>query len=123
MFYGMAATAVLAIHAAFILFVLLGGLVAAWRPWMAAVHIPAAIWGCLIEATGGVCPLTTLENGLRARAGLAQYEGDFIGHFLLGVVYPDGLTRTAQYGLAVGVVVVNAVIYGWICLRYRRAGR
>src|SRR5439155_21257746 len=67
--YRLLANAVVAFHGLFILFVVLGGFLAwRWR-WVAAVHIPCASWGILIEYRGGICPLTPLENSLRARAG------------------------------------------------------
>ena len=62
MFYRLAAEGVLLLHLAFIMFVILGAAaVLRWR-WLAAVHVPAAIWGFFIELTGGVCPLTYVEN-------------------------------------------------------------
>ena len=52
-------------HLAFIVFVVLGGLLALHRRWFALLHLPAAAWGVFIEITGGICPLTPLENELR----------------------------------------------------------
>lgn len=114
LFHESAATAVLIIHVAFIGFVVLGGLLVARLRWMAALHLPAAAWGVLVEATGWGCPLTALENTLRIRAGMARYEGDFIEQCLLGLIYPEGMTRAVQLILAGGVIVLNALIYAWI---------
>ncbi|MCA3025791.1 MAG: DUF2784 domain-containing protein, partial [Rhodocyclaceae bacterium] len=75
MFYRLAADAVLIVHLLFIVFVVLGALLAwRWRlmPWL---HLPAVAWGIWIEATGNICPLTPLENGLRRAAGDAGYAG------------------------------------------------
>ena len=109
-----AAAAVLLVHLAFILFVLLGATLAArWR-WIPVVHLPAAGWGFFVELTGRVCPLTYLENYLLAAAGQSGYTQSFIEHYLLATIYPDGLTRGLQLALAGVVVVVNVAIYGWL---------
>jgi hypothetical protein len=114
-----AADAVVVVHAAFVAFVVLGGLlVLRWRR-LAWIHVPAAIWGALIEFAGWICPLTPLEHALRARGGAAAYRGDFVEHYILPVLYPANLTRPTQYMLGVLVVAVNALIY-WRVLRHRR---
>ena len=120
MAYRFAADAVLLLHAAFILFVMLGGLLA-WRwPRMAWIHLPAAIWGAFIELAGGACPLTGLENALLAEAGLAGYGTGFIEHYLLGAIYPAELTKTIQAALGAFVIVVNLAIYTVAVRRFRR---
>lgn len=111
MIHGVLADGVLVVHLAFILFVVLGGLlVLRWR-WIALLHLPCAVWGLLIELYGWICPLTPLENSLRRKAGEAGYGGGFIEHYLLPVIYPGGLTREVQLTLAAIVVAVNAGIY------------
>ena len=108
---------VVIIHLLFIVFVALGGLLALrwrWVPWL---HLPAAAWGGFVELTGRICPLTPLENQLRRAAGSAGYEGDFIEHYLLPVIYPAGLTREIQFGLAALLVVINALIYAVVWRR------
>jgi membrane protein DedA with SNARE-associated domain len=119
MAYHLAANAVLLLHLLFICLVMLGGLLVLRWPRFAMVHVPAAIWGVLVEAMGWYCPLTDLENALLALAGQAGYAGGFIERYLLAVIYPEGLTRETQIWLAGVVVVVNAAIYGWV-LRKRR---
>jgi hypothetical protein len=109
---------VLVIHALFIVFVVLGGLLALrWRPviW---VHLPAVVWAFLLELFGWLCPLTPLEQRLREAAGSAGYSGSFLEHYLILLVYPPGLTREIQVSLAVGVVVINVCVY-WIVWRQR----
>ena len=109
------ADGVLVLHLAFILFALLGGVLAArWR-WMPLIHLPAAAWGIWIELSGRTCPLTALENFLRRQAGEAGYVESFIEHYLLAIIYPAGLTSTVQYALAAVVLVVNLGIYLWLC--------
>jgi hypothetical protein len=106
----------------FVLFVVLGGLLVLRWPRLGYVHLPAAIWGAWIEFTGRMCPLTPLENSLRARAGEAGYSGGFIEHYLLPLLYPSALTRTIQLVLGTLVIVVNLCIYGYL-LRSRRSVR
>ncbi|WP_405243477.1 DUF2784 domain-containing protein [Lentisalinibacter salinarum] len=118
----LAADAVLLLHAAFIVFVVAGGLIALRWPLAAAVHLPCAVWGAAIEFTGGVCPLTPLEQRLRAAAGEAGYSGGFIEHYVVPLIYPAGLTPTVQLVLGSAVILVNLAVYGFV-LRRRRAGR
>lgn len=102
---------VLVIHLCFVLFVVLGGLLALrWRR-LAWVHVPVALYGAVIEFAGFVCPLTPLEIRLRQRGGQAGYEGGFIDHYITAAIYPAGLTRGIQVGLGVAVLVLNAVVY------------
>lgn len=117
------ANLVLAVHGAFVLFVVLGGLLALRWPRVAWMHLPAAAWGAAIEFSGGICPLTPLENRLRALAGEAGYGGGFIEHYLLGWLYPAGLTREAQLALGIAVLVVNVAVYASVWARRDRPRR
>ena len=111
------ADVVVVLHFAFVLFVVLGGLlVLRWR-WVAYLHIPAAIWGVLIEFAGWVCPLTPLENRLRTAAGQAGYQGDFVEHYILPALYPAPLTRNIQLVLGCLVLGLNLGIYGYLLRR------
>ena len=113
---------VLAVHLAFVLFVVLGGLLALRWPRVAWVHIPVALYGAAIEFIGFICPLTPLEISLRQRGGEAGYEGGFIEHYITAALYPTGLTREIQVALGVGVLALNAAVYT-IWLRRRRRAR
>ena len=120
MIHRLAADAVLLLHLGFILFVLLGGVLAVrWR-WAPLLHLPAVAWGVYIELSGGLCPLTPLENRLRIAAGDAGYAGGFIEHYLLPLIYPAGLTTEIQYVLAAIVLGVNALAYAWVWSARRR---
>jgi len=123
MLYRLGADLVLVAHLAFIVLVVAGGLVVYRYAWFAWIHIPAATWGAFIELTGRICPLTTLENFLRIRAGQEGYVNSFIEQYILPVIYPAGLTRHVQLVLAGLVVTVNAIIYATILLRKSRARR
>lgn len=111
MTYRILADAILVSHLGYILFVVFGGLLAVRRPWLRWVHLPAASWGTLVNAGNFYCPLTTWEVRLRTAAGGAGYEGGFIEHYLLDVIYPDGLTRGGQVVLAIAVVAINLWAY------------
>ena len=93
--YRLLADAVLIVHLAFIAFVVLGGLLVLRWPRIAWLHLPAVAWGAWIEFSGGICPLTPLEVGLRARGGEAAYSGGFIEHYVTGLIYPEGLDRSS----------------------------
>lgn len=118
MLYSLLADIIVIIHLAFIIFVVLGGiLVLKWKRiiWL---HIPAAIWGALIEFMGWICPLTPLENRFRMMAGDSGYTGDFIARYILPLIYPGALTRGIQILLGVFVIVINIAIYAYIIWRY-----
>ena len=121
--YGLLADAVLLAHAGFVAFVMLGGLLVLRWPRLAWMHLPVVAWGAGIEFTGGICPLTPLENQLRALAHQQGYAGGFVEHYVFGLLYPEGLTRNLQLGLGLLVIVVNVIVYTWIWHRHRGATR
>ena len=111
---------VLILHLAFIIFVVVGGLLALrWR-WAPLVHLPAALWGVFIEVSGRVCPLTPLENSLRQAAGASGYSGGFVEHYLVSMIYPEALSVPLQLVLASLLVLANALVYGFVWRRSRR---
>ena len=112
--YGLLADVVVLLHLLFVLFVLLGGLLALKWPRMAWAHLPAVVWGAFVEFSGWICPLTPLENWLRAQGGEVGYEHDFMAHYLLPILYPGDLTRNLQLLLGTVVVVLNAAVYWWL---------
>jgi hypothetical protein len=121
--YGNLATLVVAAHFTFLMFVTAGGFLLFRWPRVAWLHLPCFLWGGYIELTGGICPLTPLENRLRRAAGGAEYAGTFIEHYLVPILYPSGLTRTIQVGLGAGLLLLNVGIYAWVIRRRRsRAG-
>jgi uncharacterized protein DUF2784 len=114
------ADGVLILHFAFVAFVFAGALLLMrWRK-LVWLHLPAAFWGAVVEFTGWICPLTPLENRLRERAGRAGYSGDFIGHYLLPVIYPESLTARVQLVLGLLVVAANVALYAVVITRSRR---
>ncbi|MFL6604818.1 MAG: DUF2784 domain-containing protein [Steroidobacteraceae bacterium] len=122
MIYRLSADLVLIVHVAFVLFVVLGGLLVARWTWLMWFHLTAVLWGALIEFAGFICPLTPLEVSLRKLAGASGYEGDFIGHYVTNVLYPSALTRQLQIWLGCGVLLSNVLIYGYVLARRRGSG-
>ncbi len=118
MSYRLMADIVVLLHFTFILFVLMGGILSIWWRKVVWIHIPAAGWGVLIEFAGWICPLTPLENRLRAKGGEAGYPGGFVEKYILPVIYPTELTREIQIILGILVITVNLVIYWKVFFKY-----
>ena len=119
MIFGALADLTVGIHLAFVLFVIGGGLLVFWRPVVAWAHLPAVAWGAWIELSGGICPLTPIENALRARGGGAVYDGSFVERYLVPLIYPESLTRDLQTMLGVLVIVTNVAIYAVFFTRWQ----
>ena len=115
-------TTVVVLHLAFVVFAIAGGVLAIRSPRIAYVHLPAVAWALFVEWSGAICPLTPLENSLRATAGLEAYAGDFVAKYMLPLLYPDGLTRTAQILIGFLVLAVNLIAYA-VLLRRCRSNR
>ena len=122
-FYSALATAVLFLHAIFIVWVVFGALLTRSRPILRWLHIVSLIWGILTEMLPWPCPLTLLENWLETRAGVEPYRGGFLLHYLDKLVYPD-ISATVLTVAGVLVCVLNLAIYArrmWIArLRSRQ---
>lgn len=125
--YQLMANAVLVVHASIVVFVI-GGLLAtliggamhwSWTRnlWFRAVHLGAILVVVLESWAGIVCPLTTLEQWLRMRAGQVAYEGDFIAHWLTKFMF---FTAPAWVFIAAYSVFGLLVIGSWIWLPPRR---
>jgi hypothetical protein len=117
-----AADLTLLLHLAFVVFVVLGGVLSLRWPWVAWVHVPAAAWGVAIEFGGWICPLTPLENYLRRQSGDTGYAGDFIGHYIVALLYPASLTRGTQFVLGGIAFAVNVWVY-WRLVQQRHSQR
>jgi hypothetical protein len=118
MLYAVIASLLVIVHFLFVLFVILGGLLLFRWPGIAFIHLPATTWGVLIELNHWICPLTPLEQSMRRAAGEEGYSGGFIDHYLVPLIYPEGLTPEIQWVLGAVVLLLNAVIYGsWIIKR------
>jgi hypothetical protein len=115
-----AADLVVLAHLGFVVFVAAGGLLLLRWPRLLPVHLAAVLWGAVIELGGFICPLTPLENHLREIAGSHGYQGGFVEHYVLPVLYPAALTRPTQIALGCLVLGVNGLVYWWVLRRSRR---
>jgi hypothetical protein len=117
--YRLMADLVVLLHFAIVVFVVAGaGLVVIWRR-VAWIHLPIVAWVIFAELFQKICPLTYLENWLRDRGAMETYRGDFVAHYIMPVLYPDGLTPRIQIAIGIAVLLTNACLYG-IALRPHR---
>ena len=121
MVYRLISDLIVITHFAFIIFVITGALIALKWKRIILLHIPAVIWGAVVEYSGWICPLTPWENYFRDLAGERVYRGDFIGNYLLPVIYPPALTDEIQIVLGSTVIIVNVLLYGIFIYRITRA--
>ncbi len=110
---------IMILHFGFIIFVVVGGLAVARWSWIAFLHLPAVVWGVLIELLNWTCPLTPLEASYRYAAGQAGFGDGFIEHYLMPLIYPSGLTRSVQFTIAAVVLGANVFVYTLVIRRYR----
>jgi hypothetical protein len=120
MVYRLLADATVVLHLLFVVFVVFGGLLVLRRPWIAWVHLPAAVWGAWIEFAGWICPLTPLENWLRQQGGRPVYASGFVEHYIVPVLYPAALSTEIQWMLGGLVLLINFAIYGMVLRRRAR---
>lgn len=113
------ADAVVLVHALFVAFVVLGGLLALRWPRIAWAQLGCAAYGFAIGVVGWVCPLTPLENRLRALAGEPGYSGGFLAHYLLPLLYPAAFPPWLGTVLAAVVVGANVAVYAAVIARRR----
>lgn len=109
-------------HLGYVLFVIVGlavilvGAARGWgwirNVWFRLVHF-LAIGLVAAEAILGVpCPLTTLENSLREKAGETVYPGSFIGYWAHELLFYDlpNWVFTVVYCLFALVVLLTLVL-------------
>jgi hypothetical protein len=95
--YQALADAVLVLHFGVVIFVV-GGLLAivvvnlrggSWanHPTFRWAHLAAIAFVVLQAWLGATCPLTSLENWLRHRAGQSVYQASFIEHWVSGMLF------------------------------------
>ncbi|OBG41039.1 hypothetical protein A5672_13050 [Mycobacterium alsense] len=109
--YTLAVGLIVALHFAFIAYVVAGGFLALrWRRTM-WLHVPAVFWGAAIATNLTDCPLTWAERWARHHAGLPPLPpGGFIAHYVTGTLYPAGwLVGVQLAGFA--LVAVSWALY------------
>ena len=121
MIYKFLADLVLVLHLSFILFVIFGALLVFKYPRLIWIHIPVATYGMLISFFRWICPLTPLENYFRVLAGEQGYEGGFIAHYILPVIYPLGITTGFAIAMGTFVLLLNGILYGMFIYRNKKS--
>ena len=117
MLYRILADLVVVAHVLFIAFVAVGSTLVWKWPGLLWLHVPAVLWAAAIVMVGFTCPLTPLEKDLRERAGESSYDGGFVDHYLVDVVYPGRFTALAR------LLVAVLIVAGYARLLARRRGR
>lgn len=109
------------VHLAFIAFVVAGAILVRHRRWLMPLHLAALAWAVYAELSSGVvCPLTVVENFFAVRARIESYSGDFVAHYLIPVIYQEGLRQTWQYALVAAVLALNVIVYASLLWRTNR---
>jgi hypothetical protein len=120
--YRLMADLVVVLHLTVVGFVIFGGILVAFHRRVAWIHLPIVAWVVFAELFQRICPLTYLENWLRDRGAMETYRGDFVAHYIMPVLYPDGLTPRIQVAIGTAVFVVNASLYAVAFLKHRSTG-
>ncbi|WP_067649803.1 DUF2784 domain-containing protein [Nocardia harenae] len=101
MLYRLLADGTMAVHYAFVGYVVVGGFLAWRRPRTIWAHTAAVAWGFGGILIGYDCPLTALESWARERGGQQPLpDSGFIAHYLTGVLYPASALTLVQVGVA-----------------------
>jgi hypothetical protein len=105
MAYRWLALAICGVHFGYLIYLVTGGYLA-WRwPRSLPAHLLAVGWGALVIAVNVPCPLTALQNALRARGGESRLSGSFLDTYVRGVFYPSGHEHLVQAVLGVVILV------------------
>jgi uncharacterized protein DUF2784 len=102
-------------HFAYLIYLPSGGFLA--MRWLRTIwlHLPNVCWGFGVAALRFPCPLTSLEEWARARAGMDPLPTTgFIGRYVAGVLCPANRTGTAQ------TLAFVAAAVSWIALAIQR---
>lgn len=124
MLYRLLADATVIVHALFIVFTVLGGLLVLRWHWVALLHLPAAAWGVIVQVVvGGRCPLTPLENYFRERGHEPGIGESFVDHYLTSLIYVDDPPAWLHPVLGIAVLSINLAVYGTLIARWVRHRR
>ena len=112
--YELLAKIVLLTHLLFIFFVVIGALSYFINPKFLNLHLPALAWGLYIQFTNTICPLTYLENWLLIKGQASFYDGGLIEHYIMRIVYPEGINSNIQMILGFVLIILNLLLYALI---------
>ena len=119
MIYQILANLFLLLHLGFVIFAIFGGLLVLRWNWVWKLHLPAIIWGFLVQYFVWTCPLTAWENYFRALAGETGYAGGFIEYYLSAILYPS-IAPQIHLVLAISLVAFNLLVYSYVFWKFRR---
>lgn len=102
-------------HFAYLLYLPSGGFLALRWPRTIWLHLASVCWGVAVVTLPVPCPLTSLEDWARARAGMEPLPSTgFVDRYVEGVLYPPGGTGAAQ------ALAFIAAALSWVALAARR---
>ena len=117
MIWRLLADVMFVLHAAFLLFFVLGAFLAWKWPRVIWAHLAIVVWSLAIVIIDYDCPFTGVEKSFMRRGGEQVYESGYINHYLDGTIWPEGATPTAE---KVGFALVIIGYVGFFVLRHRR---
>jgi hypothetical protein len=119
MTYRILAEITLVLHFCFVLFVVFGGLLVLRRRRVAWFHLPAVLWGILIEFFWWACPLTIVENYFRELGGEAGYTEGFLDYYISALLYMP-LSSNIRIALGIILLAFNLLVYFYAFRRHFR---
>lgn len=117
---GLLADVVALTHAAVVVLVVVGGLLGLRWPGFVLPHLAVVIAVAGVAVVGADCPLTTVENRLRAAAGEPTYGGGFLAHYLVEPALGTGITPMISAAMHAVAAVPNALV---VAIHLRQARR
>jgi len=106
-------------HAAFIVFLVAGGVACLRWPRLLPYHLVAVVGMAAVNLTGSDCPFTVVQKHFLERSGRVPYDGGFIEHYLVDPVWSGGITAGVRALIIVCWVLPTALAYGALA-RQRR---
>lgn len=130
MSYSALADLLVAIHATYVSFVVVGllliwiGLAFGWQwirnPWFRVTHLVAILIVALEAIFGIECPLTGWERQLREAAGQPVSEASFIGRVFHNLLFYEDVPAWVFTALHIGFGVIVLVTYLLAPPRFRK---
>ena len=102
---------ILAVHVAYVAFVLFGSFLVFRWPSMVYLHLAAVVWAFATLAFDLGCPLTPWEKALLRRGGVEPYPEGFLQHHILRTRFAPEHSRRNHVIVGLVVVALNAVVY------------
>ena len=102
---------VVAIHVAYVAFVLFGSFLVFRWPSMVYFHLAAVVWAFATLAFDLGCPLTPWEKIFLRRAGIEPYPEGFLQHHILRTRFAAEDSRKNHTIAGFAVLALNAAVY------------